>query len=350
MPNPICRLFMRAQRRSAIVVLPLLTFALITPMTVSCQRSAANPESGIEELRGLVLGASGRPAASDLTRIESRYPRTRTAALARFLRGYLYYGSKDYSAAVEALDGQAIGATTSLGDYAFFYRAESEAASDSKGARRDYGTVYTKYPDSLKGRDARLRAAEMAIALGDPAIAIKDLARMAEQELAAVQLATMDELTMISNRRGFESLAVHALGLCRRLAKPAALLFVDLDLFKQINDRFGHAEGDRALLSYAGLLKETFRNSDVLGRLGGDEFAVLATNVGKDELAPALARLREAMDAHNRTSQRGYELRYSVGAVQFDAARHANVAALMAEADALMYAQKQQRSDSPVHG
>jgi len=180
MSNPISRLLISAQRRSAVIVLPLLTFTLITPMTVSCQRSAANPESGIEELRGLVRGASGRPSVSELTRIESRYPRTRTAALARFLRGYLNYGNQEYAAAIEALDGQAISATTSLGDYAFFYRAESEAASDAKSARRDYGTVYTTYPDSLKVRDAKLRAAEMAVGLGDPTTAIKDLARMVE--------------------------------------------------------------------------------------------------------------------------------------------------------------------------
>ncbi|HLF84680.1 MAG TPA: tetratricopeptide repeat protein, partial [Blastocatellia bacterium] len=179
MSNPISRLLMSAQRRSAIIMVPLLAFALITPMTVSCQRSAADPDSGIEELRGLVRGASGRPAVSELTRIESRYPRTRAAALARFLRGYLYYGAQNYQAAVEALDGQAISATTSIGDYAFFYRAESEAASDAKsGARRNYETVYAKYPDSLKVREARLRAAEMAVALGDPASAIKDLAVM----------------------------------------------------------------------------------------------------------------------------------------------------------------------------
>ncbi|MFN0316640.1 MAG: sensor domain-containing diguanylate cyclase [Burkholderiales bacterium] len=176
----------------------------------------------------------------------------------------------------------------------------------------------------------------------DDAALLRDLARMAEQELAAVQLATMDELTMISNRRGFDALALHALSLCRRLDKPASLLFADLDLFKQINDRFGHAEGDRALVSFARLLKETFRDSDVLGRLGGDEFAVLATNVSTDGIAPALARLREAVDAHNKTTQRGYDLRYRVGAVQFDATRHSNIAALMAEADTLMYEQKQQ--------
>lgn len=181
MLKPITRVLMSAHRRSAIIVLPLLALALITPMTASCQRSAANPENGIEELRALVGGASGRPAASELTRIEARYPRTRTASLARFLRGYLYYGARNYQAAIEALDGQIISATTSLGDYAFFYRAESEAANDGKSAaRRDYETVYSKYADSLKVREARLRAAEMAVALGDPSSAIKDLAPMVE--------------------------------------------------------------------------------------------------------------------------------------------------------------------------
>ena len=191
MPDPMTRLLITAKRRSALLVLPLLAFALITPMTVSCQRSAANPENGIEELRGLVRGASGRPAVSDLMRVESRYPRTRTAALARFLRGYLYYGAQNYQAAIDALDAQAISATTSLGDYAFFYRAESEAASDARsGARRDYETVFARFPDSLKGRDARLKAAEMAVALGDPASAIRDLARMVETNDADANYVT----------------------------------------------------------------------------------------------------------------------------------------------------------------
>lgn len=69
---------------------------------------------------------------------------------------------------------------------------------------------------------------------------------MAEQELAAAQLATLDDLTLLSNRRGFEALAQHALNVCKRLEKPASLLFFDLNDFKQINDSHGHAEGDRA--------------------------------------------------------------------------------------------------------
>ncbi|MDH5331327.1 MAG: sensor domain-containing diguanylate cyclase, partial [Aquincola sp.] len=151
---------------------------------------------------------------------------------------------------------------------------------------------------------------------------LRDLARMVEQELGAVQLATMDELTALSNRRGFLSLAQHTLSLCRRVGTPASLLFVDLDRFKQINDRFGHAEGDRALRDFASLLKTTFRDSDVVARLGGDEFAVLLTNVPPQQSNEALARLQQAVDEHNRSSGRGYDLLFSVGQLAYDAARH----------------------------
>jgi diguanylate cyclase (GGDEF)-like protein len=177
---------------------------------------------------------------------------------------------------------------------------------------------------------------------GDDLALLTDLARMAEQELAAVQLATMDELTMLSNRRGFEALARHALGLCKRLERPASMLFFDLNLFKDINDRYGHAEGDRALIQFAELMKETFRESDVLGRLGGDEFAVLLTNSPSEELDRILERFRRNVGEYNRKAQRGYDILYSVGAVQFDPARHMDVAQLMADSDALMYEQKKQ--------
>ena len=175
---------------------------------------------------------------------------------------------------------------------------------------------------------------------------LRDLARMAEQELAAVQLATMDELTMISNRRGFTALGQHALGLCRRLGRPASLLYFDLDHFKPINDRFGHAEGDRALTSFAAMLKDTFRESDVVGRLGGDEFAVLLTDADASTQMKALARLADAVAKHNVESRRGYDIAYSVGAVAMEAQRHATIEALMADADTLMYAHKRARRDA----
>jgi diguanylate cyclase (GGDEF)-like protein len=171
---------------------------------------------------------------------------------------------------------------------------------------------------------------------------LRDLAGMAEREVAAIQMATMDELTLLSNRRGLMTLGQHALSLCTRLSRPAVMLFFDLDGFKQINDRFGHAEGDHALKSFATLLMQTFRDSDVVGRLGGDEFVVLTTNCTMVESKVALQRLNRAVEDSNRTSQRGYEIRFSAGEVGYDPARHRSIDALLSDADALMYRRKRQ--------
>ena len=170
---------------------------------------------------------------------------------------------------------------------------------------------------------------------------LRDLARMAEQELAAVQMATMDELTQLSNRRGFEALAQHALNVCKRLDKPASLLFFDLNKFKQINDTYGHAEGDRALVTFAEVLREVLRESDVIGRLGGDEFVAFLTQADGIETVGILARLRSVLAKRNATAKRGYEIAYSVGQIQYDPAAHGSIAELLAQADAAMYENKQ---------
>ena len=169
---------------------------------------------------------------------------------------------------------------------------------------------------------------------------LRDLARMAEQELSGIQLANMDDLTQLSNRRGLEALGQTALNVCRRVGSPASLLFFDLNEFKQINDSFGHAEGDRALGTFAELLRTALRDSDVIGRLGGDEFAALLTNAGINETTQAMIRLQELLDVRNREEQRGYNIRYSVGKVEYDATRHLTISALLADADAAMYSHK----------
>jgi diguanylate cyclase (GGDEF)-like protein len=169
---------------------------------------------------------------------------------------------------------------------------------------------------------------------------LRDLAHMAEQELSAIQLATLDELTQISNRRGFEVLAQHALSMCHRLGKPASLLFFDLNGFKQINDTFGHAEGDRALVAFADVLRKTFRESDVIGRLGGDEFVALLTAACRDDTDNVLGRFQEALDECNRERRHGYDIRYSVGRTAYDGVSGDSIAALLAEADKAMYSHK----------
>ncbi|MCL9657205.1 sensor domain-containing diguanylate cyclase [Pseudomonas protegens] len=170
---------------------------------------------------------------------------------------------------------------------------------------------------------------------------LRDLARMAEQELAAVQMASMDEMTLLSNRRGFEALARHALAACTRLDKSATLLFFDLNEFKRINDSYGHAEGDGALKTFADVLRIAFRESDVIGRLGGDEFVALLTGASSVETSAIMARLREILDERNASLKRGYDIRFSVGQIEYDPERHAGIEALLADADQAMYLHKQ---------
>lgn len=170
---------------------------------------------------------------------------------------------------------------------------------------------------------------------------LRELARMAEQELAAVQVASMDELTLLSNRHGFEALAQHGLSACKRLEKPATLLFFDLDNFKQINDLYGHAEGDNALKTFADVLRIAFRESDVIGRLDADEFVALLTGAAHLETTAIMARLQEILDERNSTLQRGYVIRFSVGQIEYDPQRHDSIEGLLADADGAIRAHKQ---------
>ena len=170
---------------------------------------------------------------------------------------------------------------------------------------------------------------------------LRDLAAMVEQEMAAVQLATTDEMTRLSNRRGFEMLSQQAINVCKRLGQAASLLFFDLNHFKAINDTYGHAEGDRALTVFAEVLRTVLRSSDLIGRLGGDEFVALLISSGPHETAAALERLRVAVAARNAQDSRGYDICYSVGQVDFDPARHDSIDRMLADGDAEMYRHKQ---------
>ncbi|NGZ85896.1 GGDEF domain-containing protein [Duganella aceris] len=169
---------------------------------------------------------------------------------------------------------------------------------------------------------------------------LRDLAAMVEQEMAAVQMATVDELTTLLNRRGFEAAAPQALQLCARMDKPASLLFFDLNRFKQINDNFGHAEGDRALKVFAETLRKVLRSSDLPGRMGGDEFVALLINSSRDETALVVNRLRTAINERNEADRRGYEICFSVGQVELPPDGDADIARLLAHGDADMYKNK----------
>ena len=216
-----------------------------------------------------------------------------------------------------------------------------------------YIRFYAGYPLAVPG-GARLGALCLVDFdprnFGDEDVALlRDLATMVEQEVAAVQMATVDELTLLLNRRGFEASAPQALQLCTRMSKPASLLFFDLNHFKQINDTFGHAEGDLALKVFAETLRKVLRSSDLPARLGGDEFVALLIDSNRDETALVVERLRTAINERNEADRRGYDIRFSVGQVELPPDARGAIADLLARGDAEMYKNKQAMKNTNHH-
>ncbi len=169
---------------------------------------------------------------------------------------------------------------------------------------------------------------------------LRDLAAIVERELHAVELATTDDLTGLSNRRGFLALAGQSLRICRRERLSATLIYFDLDDFKDINDADGHAAGDAVLRVFSECLQSEIRASDPCGRIGGDEFvAFLAGADGRDP-EPLVARLRERLAAAEATSGSAASIGFSYGPVEFDPGHHESVEDLIREADRLMYHDK----------
>lgn len=169
---------------------------------------------------------------------------------------------------------------------------------------------------------------------------LEDLANLVEHEIRATQLAVIDELTEIPNRRGFFTAATHTLSLCRRQNLPVCLVFLDLNNFKDINDGYGHAEGDRVLKRFSSLLSAMCRQTDIAARIGGDEFVLLLPYATEEDVSKVLERFAESVNSANRTLS-GYAITYSTGVVNFDATRHEDLNELIAEGDKLMYRHKQ---------
>jgi diguanylate cyclase (GGDEF)-like protein len=160
------------------------------------------------------------------------------------------------------------------------------------------------------------------------------------------QLATVDELTGLANRRGFFALGEHELLVAARTRAAVALLFVDVDGLKRVNDELGHAMGDLLLKEAADVIRETIRASDLAGRLGGDEFCVLL--MGDPELDPhrALERMRATTAIHNQRPGREFHLSLSIGLSAIAPGRSVTLEELIDAADEGMYEDKRAKRDA----
>ena len=150
-------------------------------------------------------------------------------------------------------------------------------------------------------------------------------------------MARRDHLTGLYDRRGFEEELERELATARRFERSGALLMLDLDGFKAVNDTLGHRAGDEMLSGIARMLEEQLRQTDIVGRLGGDEFAIVLTEISREHARTVAGSLEEAFARQAQHGQRVHTTA-SIGFVMFDGLL--GVDDLLGQADEAMYAQK----------
>jgi diguanylate cyclase (GGDEF)-like protein len=159
------------------------------------------------------------------------------------------------------------------------------------------------------------------------------------------RLAVTDGLTGLYNRRGYMLLASHELKMARRRKTRSAVLFIDMDGLKQVNDSSGHGEGDSRLVETAALLRDEFRECDVIGRIGGDEFSVFAPDVGSDP-ERLKARLQRQIETFPGKARPPHPLSLSVGLSSCGASEGLTLEDLLAAADRDLYRDKHAKQQS----
>jgi diguanylate cyclase (GGDEF)-like protein len=166
--------------------------------------------------------------------------------------------------------------------------------------------------------------------------------RINSMEREIHDLSLRDELTGLYNLRGFSLLSEQVVHLAQRSQQPLSVLFIDLDQLKQINDSFGHDAGSAFLVEIAEILKQTFRETDVMGRVGGDEFAVVCQG-SHMAISIAAQRLEAACALRNAEPDRRIPLSFSMGFVTSEEHSHQSLKELLTEADKAMYEEKRRK-------
>jgi len=228
---------------------------------------------------------------------------------------------------------------------------ELRAAGFQKLPKYGWGVVVTQDANEAfakRNRDIRnlyinyISIICLAVMLGIAILYILMTQRKTEEILR--DLALQDELTDVNNRRGFKLLARQQLITADRLKEKLFLAYIDINKMKSINDRFGHNEGDNAIIDAAMIIKRVFRESDIKARIGGDEFAVLG--VIKDEFEVETIRNKFLSYSSENVGKvkRPYRLTLSSGFVVYDPQNPCTVEELMERADLAMYEIKMRRS------
>ena len=205
--------------------------------------------------------------------------------------------------------------------------------------RKNGTTIWGRdYCLAVCGRDGRIQYYDgILVDISDAKKSERNL-KGALQKLEGLSLE--DELTGLYNRRGFFSLAGSHIELANRRKGLTFMLFLDLDDLKEINDTFGHGQGDAALVDLAGILTSTFRKSDIKARIGGDEFAVFPVGSTREGVGAAISRMEANVEAFNGSGNRDYKLSVSMGISMYDPRSPCSLDELVRRADKVMYEKK----------
>jgi len=223
------------------------------------------------------------------------------------------------------------------------------SAAKAKKGRKTSASRSKAAPRRLAKRSAKpaRRGASAADDLRATIRGLRGKLKEAERRVAELEAAAdTDFLLEIPNRRGFERELARAIAYMKRYRASGALIVLDVDRLKPINDSFGHAAGDEVLKAIAATLTRQVRASDVVGRLGGDEFALLLWNLSETDAKAKAAAFEQAIDElsfvfRGQHVSAGASAGVALLGVQSDAAR------ALEEADAAMYVRKAHRRHEP---
>jgi len=230
---------------------------------------------------------------------------------------------------------------------------ESFASGDLEGDRRrvDARHVVVHSQDELGAMARSFNTMQDEVARAGTALGLaREELRGSRSKLQ--KLAETDSLTGVSNRRHFECELEREVARSRMRGRHCALLILDLDNFKFVNDSHGHAVGDAVLIKVAQILRDGLRGTDVVARLGGDEFAVLLRDVAAERAGTIAATLLDRVRAARFSLDGGHQLRLSgsIGITTFDgAADSLTPAELLVNADIAMYDAKESGSERVAH-
>jgi diguanylate cyclase (GGDEF)-like protein len=218
-------------------------------------------------------------------------------------------------------------------------------ATASRTAKRRKRSVAAPKSARARARTAPAAVRQLLVSDGGKQATRRLKAQLAEAEkrIEALQaLSDTDFLLGILNRRGFERELHRSIAYIKRYHASGALIVLDVDRLKPINDAYGHAAGDQVLKAIAAVLTSQVRSSDVIGRLGGDEFAVLLWNLSETDAKAKAASLEQVIDRLAFVFG-GSTITTGASAGVAILGPHAEAGKAMEEADSAMYVRKAQR-------